>query len=79
MKSIQDLKSIGDRIVHVASFMAAPVHFGTEVKAGSTFTNGEVSLELTGLSLVDGAPCAVIAYDAGESKLKMIGPSLTGP
>ncbi len=46
--------------------------FGSEVKPGSIFRNGEVSLELKALSVVDGAPCAVIKYDAGESRLRLI-------
>ncbi len=71
---IQDLKRIGQRIVHPASFLESPVNFGAEVKSGSIFQNGEVTLELKGLSVVEGAPCAIIAYDAGESKLKMILP-----
>lgn len=29
---------------------------------------------MKGLSIVDGALCALVAYDAGESKLKMITP-----
>ncbi|HXQ92917.1 MAG TPA: hypothetical protein VN739_07900 [Nitrososphaerales archaeon] len=73
-KGIQDLKDIGQRIVHPASFMEASVNFDAEIKPGSTFRNGEVSLELKGLSLVDGSPCALVAYDAGESNLKMIIP-----
>jgi hypothetical protein len=73
-KGIQDLKEIGQRIVHPASFVEAPLKFGAEIKPGSSFRNGEVSLELKGLSLVDGSPCALVTYDAGESNLKMIIP-----
>jgi len=71
-KGIQDLKEIGQRIIHPASFIEASVKFGAEVKPGSTFRNGEVSLELKGVSFVDGVPCALVAYDAGESKVKMV-------
>jgi hypothetical protein len=71
-KGIQDLKEIGQRIVHPASFIEASVKFGTEIKPGSSFQNGEVSLELKGVSIVDGAPCALVAYDAGDSKVKMV-------
>jgi hypothetical protein len=71
-KGIQDLKRIGDRAIHPASFIQAQMSFGSEVKPGSTFRNGEVSLELKALSVVDNAPCAVVKYDAGESKLRMI-------
>jgi hypothetical protein len=71
-KGIQELKEIGQRIVHVASFAEASVRFGAEIRPGSSFRNGEVSLELKGLSLVDGAPCALVAYNAGESSLRMV-------
>lgn len=71
---IQDLKRIGQRIVHPASFLESPVSFGTEIKPGSIFQNGEVTLELKGLSIVEEAPCAIVAYDAGESNVKMILP-----
>jgi hypothetical protein len=73
-KGIQDLKEIGQRIVHPASFIEASVKFGTEIRPGSTFQNGEVSLELKGVSVVDGSPCAIVAYDAGDSKVKMVVP-----
>jgi hypothetical protein len=41
------------------------------VRQGSVYHNGEVTLELKGVSLVDGAVCAMIGYDSGESTLKM--------
>ena len=69
---IQNLKQIGQRAIHPASFIEAPVGFGSEVQTGSSFKNGEISLELKGVSMIDGAPCALVAYDAGESKLRMI-------
>ncbi len=71
-KGIQDLKTIGQKIVHAAAFSEAPVNLGTAVKEGSTFKNGEVTLELKGLSLVDDTPCALLAYDSGESSFQMI-------
>ncbi len=73
-KGIQDLREIGQRVVHPASFVEATIRFGTEIKPGSTFRNGEVTLELKGVSIVDGSPCALIGYDAGESGLKMVIP-----
>jgi hypothetical protein len=71
-KGIQDLREIGQRVVHPASFIEAPIRFLAEVKPGSTFRNGQVTLELKGLSLVDGASCALVGYDAGESTLNML-------
>ena len=70
-KGIQDLKTIGQKIVHAAAFTEPPVNLGSSVKEGSTFKNGEVTLELKGLSLVDDAACALLAYDSGESSFQM--------
>lgn len=70
-KGIQELKSFGDRIVHAAAFTEAPVSLGTTVKPGSVFRNGEVTLELKGISVIDEAACALVGYDSGESTLKM--------
>jgi hypothetical protein len=69
---IQDLTRIGDKVVHAAAHTQAPVNLGTNIAEGSYFKNGEVTLALKGVSIVDGAPCAVVAYDSGESSLKMI-------
>ncbi len=71
-RGIQELKNIGDRLVHAAAFTEAPVNLGNAIKPGSVFRNGEVTLELKGVSVVDGAACALVAYDSGESTLKMI-------
>jgi len=71
-KGIQDLKSIGDKIVHAASFTEPPVNLGSGIKKGSTFKNGEVTLELKGLSIVDGTPCAIVAFDSGQSSFQML-------
>jgi len=71
-KGIQDLKSIGDKIVHAASFTEPPVNLGSGIAKGSTFKNGEVTLELKGLSIVDGAPCAIVAFDSGQSSFQML-------
>jgi len=69
---IQDLKSIGQQIVHAAAFTEAPVNLGSNVSKGSTFKNGEVTLELKGISRVAGATCALVGYDSGESSFQMI-------
>ena len=70
-KGIGDLKRIGDRIVHSAAFSEGPVHLGRHVAKGSTFTNGEITLEFRGLSMVDGHACALVAYDSGDSSFQM--------
>ncbi|MBN2316718.1 MAG: hypothetical protein JXM79_22515 [Sedimentisphaerales bacterium] len=70
-RGIQDLKSIGQKIVHEAAFSEAPVSLGSNVAEGSTFKNGEITLELKGLSRVAGATCALVGYDSGESSFKM--------
>jgi hypothetical protein len=69
---IQDLKRIGQKIVHAAAFSEPPVNLGSQVAEGSFFKNGQITLELKGLSAVGGKPCALVAYDSGESSFKMI-------
>src|SRR5690606_11936873 len=64
---IEDLRRIGDRIVHEAAYSDVPVQVGNTVKEGSHFRNGEMTLEFKGLSAVDDRPTAIIAYDSGES------------
>jgi hypothetical protein len=71
-KGIQDLKSIGQKIIHAASFTEPPVNLGGNIAKGSTFKNGEVTLELKGLSIVDETACAIVAFDSGQSSFQMI-------
>ena len=71
---IQDLRTIGQQIVHDSAFSEPPVNLGSGIKEGSVFRNGEVKLVFKGLSLVDGAACAIVGHDSGESTLKMIMP-----
>jgi hypothetical protein len=71
-KGIQDLKHIGDRIIHAASFTEPPVNLGSNIEKGSTFKNGEVTLGFKGVSLVDEATCAIVAFDSGQSSFQMI-------
>jgi hypothetical protein len=70
-KGVQDLKSIGQRIVHAAAFTEGPVNLGSGIAKGSTFKNGQVTMELKGLSRVAGATCAMVGFDSGESSFKM--------
>jgi len=78
-RGIEQLKHFGDRIVHPGAFVEAPVNLGEAVKPGSVYRNGEVSLLLKGISIVDGAACAIVEYDSGESTLKMIMATAKGP
>jgi hypothetical protein len=71
-KGIQDLRSIGQKIVHAAAFTEPPVNLGSGIAKGSTFKNGEVTLELKGLGLVDGAACALLGFDSGQSSFQML-------
>jgi len=71
-KGVEDLKRIGDRIVHAAASTEAPVNLGSNIAEGSSFKNGEVTLAFKGLSVVDGTACAIVAYDSGESSFQML-------
>lgn len=70
-KGAQDLEKIGDKIVHAASFSQPPVNLGTQVKEGSYFRNGEVTLLLKGIGLVNEKTCAILEYDSGQSSFFM--------
>ena len=71
-KGIQDLKRINDKIVHAAANSEPPVNLGTNVEEGSYFKNGEITLDFTGLSIVNNSVCAIVNFDSGESSFKMI-------
>jgi hypothetical protein len=72
MGGIEDLRKIGDHILHAAANTDPPVNLGEQIAEGSFFHNGEVTLEFKGISAVDGAACALVGYDSGESSFKMI-------
>jgi len=65
------LRTIGNKIIHAAAFTDPPVNLGSNVAEGSTFQNGEVTLELKGLSLVDNRLSCVVEFDSGESSFNM--------
>ena len=69
---VQNLKHIGDKIVHGASFSQPSVSLGSQVAEGSYFKNGEITLALKGLSLVNEKTCAMLEYDSGESSFYML-------
>lgn len=71
---IQNLRTIGQKIVHFASHSEPPVNLGSGIKEGSFFRNGEITLLFKGVSRVAEAVCAVIGYDSGESTLRMLMP-----
>ncbi len=68
---IQDLRRVGDTITHAAASSEGTVHLEGVTESGSAFRNGEITLEFKGLGAVDGAPCAIVAYDSGESSFVM--------
>ena len=69
---VQNLKHIGDKIVHQASFSQPHVSLGSQVDESSYFKNGEITLALKGLSLVNEKTCAMLEYDSGESSFYML-------
>jgi hypothetical protein len=69
---IQDLKRIGQKIVHVSAFSEPPVNLGSQILPGSSFKNGEITLAFKGLSMLNGKQCALVEYDSGESSFKML-------
>lgn len=77
-KDISALKTIGQKIVHSAAYTEAPVNLGSQIKKGSTFRNGEIVLELKGLSLINGKSCAIVGFDSGNSAFQMIMEPMAG-
>ena len=71
-QGVQDLKQIGDRVVHDAAFSKPPTNLGSHIAEGSFFQNGEIALTLKGMTLENGQACALMGYDSGESAFKMI-------
>ena len=69
---VQNLKHIGDKIIHGASFSQPHEGLGSQVDKGSFFKNGEITLALKGLSLVNEKTCAMLEYDSGESSFYML-------
>jgi len=69
---IQDLTRIGQKVVHAASHSRPSTDLGSAVANGSYFENGEVTLELKGVSLERGKACAVVGYDSGASSFVML-------
>ncbi|MBI1936992.1 MAG: hypothetical protein HYS25_02605 [Ignavibacteriales bacterium] len=68
---IGNLKKIGDKIIHAASNSKPAINLGSNVKEGSYFQNGEVTLTLKGVGVVDKKLCALVEYDSGESSFNM--------
>jgi len=71
-KGIQDLKRIGQKIVHAAAFSEPSTELSDNIEEGSKFVNGEVTLEFKGLSVVEGVPCALVGFDSGDSSFVML-------
>jgi hypothetical protein len=68
---IQDLVRLGQKLVHPSAFSQPATSLGSQVKEGSYFRNGEITIELKGVGVVDGAECAIIGYDSGRSEFRM--------
>jgi hypothetical protein len=71
-RGIQHLTRIGQKIVHDAANSKAPTNLVGNIKEGSHFKNGEITMELKGLSIVNDAPCAILEVDSGKSSFRML-------
>jgi hypothetical protein len=71
-RGIQHLTRIGQKIVHAAAHTTPPTDLAGSFKSGSYFKNGEITLTLKGLSIVDEAPCAVVECDSGAASFEML-------
>jgi hypothetical protein len=57
------LKKIGDVIVNDESSLEHPINLGSKFLEGSKFIHGIETLAFKGLSVVDGASCAILSAD----------------
>lgn len=71
-KGIQDMKHVGDKIIHSASYSQPAEDLGSRIAKGSYFKNGEITLEFKGLGNVNHKSCAILGYDSGASSFVMI-------
>jgi len=69
---IQNLTTVGQKIIHGAANSKAPVHLGTTIKEGSYFQNGEITLVFKGLSEVNDKSCVLLEVDSGDSSFNMV-------
>jgi hypothetical protein len=70
-KGVQDLSTIGQKVIHGASFSNPPVNLGRMIEKGSVFTNGEITMEFKGLGVINKKSCAILQYDSGESSFSV--------
>ena len=71
-KGVQDLQRIGDKIIHATAFSEPPVNLGKQIKEGSVFKNGEITLALKGIGAMNKRSCAILGYDSGASSFGML-------
>jgi hypothetical protein len=71
-KGVQDLHQVGDKIIHSAAYSTPPVNLGNQIKEGSVFRNGEITLEFKGISRINDRSCALLGYDSGASSFTMM-------
>ncbi|MCF8259314.1 MAG: hypothetical protein K9J12_00935 [Melioribacteraceae bacterium] len=71
-KGIQDLSRLNQKIIHSSANSEPPVNLGTNIKEGSYFKNGEISLQFIGVGIVNDAICGILNFDSGESSFKML-------
>ena len=71
-KGVQDLHKLGDKIIHSSAFSEPPVNLGKQIKEGSVFRNGEITLEFKGIGMVNNRSCALLGYDSGNSSFIML-------
>ena len=70
-KGVQDLHHVGDKIIHFAAYSTPAVNLGKQIKEGSVFRNGEITLEFKGLGTINKKSCALLGYDSGVSSFTM--------
>jgi hypothetical protein len=71
-KGIEDLKKIGDRVLHGTSNTHAPLGNVPGLSEGSEFVHGEVHLSWKGLSRIQNRPCAIVGFQTTDNRYRMV-------
>ncbi len=69
---IQDLRQLGQTVIHAAANTQPPTNLGKDTKPGSFYRNGEITLHLKGMTRIGSSTCAIVEFDSGRGTFKML-------
>lgn len=69
---VQNLKRVGQKIVHGSAFSEPSLSMGDNILKGSVFKNGKVTLEFKGIGNVNKTSCAILGFDSDNSSFTVL-------